>query len=326
MQNLAKAMLSYESAKGRFPGYSQLVKRGNTEAVGVAHSNTAPLWNVITVDPDSAVPVSWATMLLSRIERQDIWDLLLNPKADALLSPANRDGLLEIRPIELFVCPSDSDATAAAGTPALSYSVNAGGPDWDGTFLAGPRKGDTTANGVFLNLYEFAALRIKAPTARLSSITDGAGTTIMLAENCHKSYEPLSIAAPSRFTWLFGTEQHLGIVWVVSTTPQVGNSIVDQERINHVSDDAYTLDPVFDPNSPRFARPASNHGGGVNVVYCDGHAQFMAENIEYVVYQQLLTANGRKCVDPRDHDANLNPGQSIHTFRNARPLSQQDYQ
>ena len=38
MQNLAKAMLEFESAKGRFPGYAQLVKRSTTQAVGVRHS------------------------------------------------------------------------------------------------------------------------------------------------------------------------------------------------------------------------------------------------------------------------------------------------
>jgi prepilin-type processing-associated H-X9-DG protein len=148
----------------------------------------------------------------------------------------------------------------------------------------------------------------------------------MLAENCHKSYEPVSIGAPSRFTWLFGTEQHLGVVWVVNDSPQPGNSIVSQERINHVSDDAYSSDPVFDTNLPRFARPASNHGAGFNAVFCDGHSRFIADNIDYVVYQQLLTADGRKCVDPTDHLSNLNPGAPIHTFRNAPPLSDADYQ
>jgi prepilin-type processing-associated H-X9-DG protein len=115
------------------------------------------------------------------------------------------------------------------------------------------------------------------------------------------------------------------VVWVVNLNPQPGNSIVDQERINYVSDDAYKNDPVFDPNRPRFARPASNHGGGVNFAFSDGHIQFIADAIDYIVYQRLLTANGRKCVDTTDHTANLSPGQPIHTFQNAPPLSEQDY-
>jgi prepilin-type processing-associated H-X9-DG protein len=327
MQNVAKALLSGESAKGRFPGYAQLFKRGSAKAVGVRHSVSGQRWEVMSVDPSNAVPISWATMLLPRIERQDIWDLLLNPKADANLPPGEQEGVLEIRPIELFVCPSDSDARAFPDTPALSYSVNAGAPDWNGdAFLVGPAQGDTTANGVFLNLYEFAAKGIRSPTSRLSSINDGAATTIMLSENCHKSYEPVSAGEPSRFTWLFGTEQHLGIVWVVDDTPEAGNSIDNQEAINRVSDDAYSNVPVFDPNMPRFARPASRHPQGANVVFADAHSQFLSENIAYIVYQQLLTANGRKCVDPVDHTANLNRGEPIHTFRHAPPLSEADYQ
>ena len=327
MQNLAKAMLAVESAKGRFPGYAQLVKRSATKAAGVRHSTTSANWTVISVDARNGVPISWAAMLLPRIERQDLWDLLHNPKADADLPPVDQEGVLEIRPIELFVCPSDTDALATADTPALSYSVNAGAPDWNNaTFLAGPNAGDTTNNGLFLNLYELAARRIAAPAARVSNIIDGAATTIMLSENCHKSYEPISAGEPARFTWLFGTEQHLGIVWVVNETPQPGNTIVDQERINRVSDDAYSNDPVFDPNVPRFARPASNHVQGVNVVYCDAHSEFLSENVDYVVYQQLLSAQGRKCVDPVAHTANLSPGQPIHTFRNAPPLSEADFQ
>jgi prepilin-type N-terminal cleavage/methylation domain-containing protein len=328
VQNLAKAMLSVESAKGRFPGYAQLVKRGSTKAVSVHHSASTQRWEVISVAPSSAVPVSWATMLLPQIERHDIWDLLVNPKADANLPPADQEGVLEIRPIELFVCPSDSDAVASPDTPALSYSVNAGAPDWNGgTFLAEAGFGDTTANGMFQNLYEFAARRITPPpVARLAKITDGAATTILLSENCHKSYEPVNAGQPSRFTWLFGTEQHLGIVWVVDDTPEAGNSIDNQEAINRVSEDAYRNNPVFDPNTARFARPASNHPQGVNAVFADAHSQFLSESMDYVAYQQLLTANGRKCVDPVDHTANLKPGEPLHTFRSAPPLSEADYQ
>jgi prepilin-type processing-associated H-X9-DG protein len=273
------------------------------------------------------MPVSWATMLLPHIDRHDLWDMLHNPKADPNLAPAEQEGVLEIRPIEVFVCPADTEATATSGIPALSYSVNAGAPDWDAdTFFAGVGRGDTTANGLFFNLYEMAWRGVKAPVARLASATDGSGTTILLAENCHKSYDPVSAGAPSRFTWLFGTEQHLGVVWVVNVSPQPGNALMDQEAINRVGDDAYSQDPVFNPNSARFARPASNHGSGVNVVFCDGHTQFLPDSIDYTVYQQLLTPNGRKCVDPRDHKANLNPGEPIHAFRNAPPLSEQDYQ
>jgi prepilin-type processing-associated H-X9-DG protein len=115
----------------------------------------------------------------------------------------------------------------------------------------------------------------------------------------------------------------------VSENPQPGDTYVDQERINRVGDDVYGNDPMFDPNLPRFARPASNHPNGVNVAFCDGHTDFLRDDVEYVVYQQLLTANGKKCVDPRDHDAGVkppDPAHPIYKFRTAPPLSEDDHQ
>jgi prepilin-type N-terminal cleavage/methylation domain-containing protein/prepilin-type processing-associated H-X9-DG protein len=321
LRNLAQAMTTFDTSKGRLPGYSQVVLRSSTQAVGIKHLTGPPRWVLTTVDRDDALPISWATMLLPQIDRQDVWDQIV----DIDFEP-------EIRPIELFICPSDHDAQSSPDIAALTYSVNAGAPDWDGKFLispTNPNSGDTTDNGMFLNLHEYAAQKMKAPSTRSSNTRDGAGTTIMLSENCHKSYEPAAADMPSRFTWAFGTEQHLGIVWVVNDRPQPGNTYVDQERINHVSDDVYANDPVFDPNMQRFARPASNHTGGVNVAFCDSHTEFVRDDIEYVVYQQLLTANGKKCVDPRDHNAGVKPPDTTHPiykFRHAPALTEKAYQ
>jgi prepilin-type processing-associated H-X9-DG protein len=161
----------------------------------------------------------------------------------------------------------------------------------------------------------------------MSAIKDGASTTLMLAENVHKSYLP-NPANPPVFSWLgvplgnLPSEQQLGMVWVVNDAPApASNAITDQERINGNA----ASEVNFTPNAPRFARPAGNHGGGVNVAYCDGHGGFLAENIEYLVYQQLLTPNGRKCVDPANASADpVSP--IILSFRNAPPLSEEDFQ
>ena len=55
----------------------------------------------------------------------------------------------------------------------------------------------------------------------------------------------------------------------------------------------------------------------MNVTFCDGHGQFLRDDIDYTVYQQLMTTNGRKCVDPADH-TNNNTGSNL-SFRNGRP-------
>ncbi|MEO8494092.1 MAG: DUF1559 domain-containing protein, partial [Planctomycetota bacterium] len=42
------------------------------------------------------------------------------------------------------------------------------------------------------------------------------------------------------------------------------------------------------------ARPSSWHSGGVNVVFADKHTIFLSEQIDYDVYQQLMTPYGKK--------------------------------
>ncbi len=129
------------------------------------------------------------------------------------------------------------------------------------------------------------------------------------------------------FSWLGNAvpteimEQRFGLVWVVNTTPQPGPNTTNQERINGNS--TGTVQFPFD--IPAFARPAGTHGGGVNVAFCDGHGGFIRDDIDYIVYQQLLTPNGRKCVDPTQPPASP-PSQPIQEFRRAAPLSESDYQ
>ena len=48
-----------------------------------------------------------------------------------------------------------------------------------------------------------------------------------------------------------------------------------------------------------YARPASNHPGGVNVVFCDGHVQFLREDVaKYSIYQVLMAPDPKKADFP----------------------------
>jgi len=63
----------------------------------------------------------------------------------------------------------------------------------------------------------------------------------------------------------------------------------------------------------------------VNVVFADGHTQFLREDIDYLVYQRLLTSNGKKCVDPIAWTP-VSTGSPIDIYRKAPVLSETDYQ
>lgn len=321
LKQLSIAMISYESSRGQYPGQCQLVKRGQTEYLAARDTDNNGKLEVYNETKANAWSISWAAMLLPRMERQDIWDKLVDRTADSGVSSGlSMESFEIIRPIESFVCPSDTDARSVADRAALTYIANSGAWDRDTGYnflmptTAKLDIGDTVDNGVFLNRAEYERAGTQAPSNRMGNIKDGAGTTLMLSENIHKDYDTLP------FTWLAGTEQQLGMVWVVNTTPTPSNNLDGQERIDGQEGS------TFDAKLPRFARPASAHGNGVNVTFCDGHGMFLRDDIDYTVYQRLMTTNGKKCVDPIKWTNSLSAGQPIYIFRNKPPLSNQDYE
>ena len=327
MKQMGLATVAHDSSKGQFPGYTQFIKRSRTDYATLNYITPDFVVESVTVtnvsDLKNVTGFSWATVLLPRLERQDIWDQIVQPPLQGGTAIP-----VKIPAIELFICPSDTDATSQANLPGLSYNGNSG--TWDredsGDFLFGANKGDSPANGVFLSIADYDRNSLKPPKVRMSGIKDGSATTLLYAENVYKTYDPGGSGQPL-FCWLGGAgedimEQRLGMVWVVNTEPQtsLNPGLLDQEAINRNEIDAV----VFREDVPLFARPGGRHGSGVNVVYCDGHGGFLNENIDYIVYQQLMTPNGRKCVDPENW-ANV-VGTPIETFRNAPPLAEEDFQ
>lgn len=325
MRQLGVAAIAHDTAKQELPGLAQFIKRSNTRWATAGYDTTTnkfAVGEVAIANPTAAAKqkitgFSWATILLPRLERSDIWDQITNPPDASVPVP--------VPAIEVYVCPSDQEAQSQAGLAALSYSGNSGA--WDRN-QSGDFVGDAKENGVFFNLADHDRYPAtgKAPKSRLGRIKDGIATTLMFAENNNKSYLPATGTTP-QFSYLGipngeePAEQVLGFVWVANTSPQPGNAITDQERINGNSTDL----AVFPYNLPLFARPASAHGSGFNATFCDGHNQFIRDNIDYIVYQQLMTANGRKCIDPMDPQVSGPTAPAITAFRNAPPLAEESF-
>jgi prepilin-type N-terminal cleavage/methylation domain-containing protein/prepilin-type processing-associated H-X9-DG protein len=339
LRQLGMAIINFttNNAGGTLPGYIQPVQRDDKHYVVLNGGTLANDYFIssgtsATVNPSEKLDsrVSWAARILPQLERQDLWDRFV----DATNFPGDQTATA-IKPIEVFTCPSDSDLISTPDNAGLTYVANAG--TWDFTqgagdtsftgngagtqinnFLVGTNMGPTKDNGLFMNLTE-----PNAPTVRLSNIKDGAGTTLMLSENIHKNVN---------YNW-FGVarnqagEQQFGMVWVVPTngttptyTPTNDTNVTDQERIGKSDDQTYM------ENAPGYCRPASNHpGGSVNVIFADGHGRAIEPSIDYLVYQQLMTPNGAKCVDPTDWTSGLTkPNGTIYQFRSAAPIAEKD--
>ncbi|MEM9185061.1 MAG: DUF1559 domain-containing protein [Planctomycetota bacterium] len=331
IRQLAMAMINYELAKGKLPGYSNPVKRSDQSFVTLTvNAGDSTLdgsrFNSAALSSDSRL--SWIAVMLPQLEQDAVWDAAV----DATVLPAADLSL--VRRVDQFICPSDTDLSTLPDAAGTSYVANTGGWDYeDGDLLAAdgdPDRGDISANGLFLNLSVRSAADPK-PSVRTSNLKDGAPMTIMFAENIHKVAdgapveESYSWCGVTAGTTLFG-EQQLGMVWV---TPAGTTSPITQNDSGTINDRTQAAISQEGPTPgshqvyyPTYARPASNHPGGVfNAAFADGHAESIRADISYSVYQRLLTSNGRKCAYPPERsDTGV-----VADYRNAGALVEADY-
>jgi prepilin-type N-terminal cleavage/methylation domain-containing protein len=337
MRNLGQALINFSTgnSSGTLPGYVQPVLRNDKTYVEWRGVGANPprmgesCYSSTTIpDPEDArlrSRVSWAVRILPQLERQDLWDRIVDGNGFPGLTPPEQEQNL-VRPIEMFICPADSDATSNPDNAALTYVVNTGAWDWavpisdnfgpDDYLLnetPPPPAGDTKDNGLFQNL-------TMGNNNNRITVKDGASTTLMLGENRHKDedYSWFGVAFDQ------GGEQQFGMVWVSDTSPSPGAT-----ELNQVPFGQEVTPPTGFPDSgPWYCRPASNHpAGSFNVMFLDSHVSSMEPNLDYIVYQQLMTTNGAKCVDSKDNTAYLmQPNGAIYQFRTAPPISESDFQ
>jgi prepilin-type processing-associated H-X9-DG protein len=224
------ALLIYEAAKARFPGYANRLQGAGA---------SEPL------------VTSWVVPLLPHLEQHALFE-------------AWREGDQPTVFMDVLVCPSDPPKQTSANTPSLSYVVNCGQPG----------DADTPAHGVFHNH------NVDSDPVRVSvddiSAHDGTPYTLMLSENIQAGL------------WTDTDEASVGMVW--HDRPGPGNRINEEK------------DAGDRPQDLQYARPSSNHAGGVVVMFCDGHVSFLGEEIDYQVYQHLMTPYGKRAGVPGEFD------------------------
>lgn len=265
---IALAVLQYETAKNQFPGY--------VNKFGTAQTSKS----------DSRPPLSWTTVILPYIGNEAAWRLWRGKQRGSDFD----DVLVKV---PQYICPTDSDPKDASDSaPAdhrLSYAANCGRQDNPPQLTGDTDNWDTSTpwdlagNGVFHNRYA-----CDKPVVTSSSIRDGASNTIMFSENIQAANWYAAVDA-STITKLAANEFGLGIIWVTynyATQDMPPDACV---FINGCKDDA-----VSQPFTAQFARPSSNHPGGVVATMCDGHQRFLSERIHYLTYQHLMTPDSSK--------------------------------
>jgi len=300
---LAKAMISFATeGKGNFPGWAQDQKLG---------------LNANLPENVDSIPVTWAAKLLPRLDQKGLWDQLLDSDSFDYNNPPKLD---------IFLCPSDARTNPKVG--ALTYVVNSGLPDPMVDILPTGTVSDLKANGICHDLRSGR----NGPTVRYGAdIKDGMGTTLLFSENVHK--EEIAFNSTLSSTWMgpvqvnlagpvsmnTNPEQRFGFAWVYDiNSPNLPKKEL-QQRINRdLRDTPNPYDFHDGQTGSQFMRPASAHPEVFVVAFCGGSIKSLNENIEFRVYQQLMTPNGAKAAVQRT------PNVKLTNFMTP-PLSESDY-
>ncbi len=324
LKQLATAMTSHaNSGKGTYPGWMQWQKL----APGVTVNNEDRL-RVSPSNPSNVeLAISWAAKLLPKMDQQGLWDqLLTNNNDNGFDGGKGGNSPYDAPPVlAVFLCPSDVKPSAQLGM--LSYIVNTGSPDYQLVYSSSnPQNLEPKANGICHNLIATSTVVRKG-----ADIKDGESTTLLLSENIHKDdsttggpinswlYSTFWDGDSSNLQELAQTEQAFGMVWTYDRNSR--NAPNDQQfqsfnRDSRASQTPYITSPM---QGIPFRRPASSHPEMFQVVFAGGNTRSINENIAYRVYQQLMTPNGAKAVDPFTGDK-----ETVMNFM-AKPLSDSDY-
>jgi prepilin-type N-terminal cleavage/methylation domain-containing protein len=233
---------------------------------------------------------TWAVTLLPDLERSGI-------------AAPNLSGVMTRTYVEVYVCPSDG--TKMRTGPDLSYVANGGRLD-SVVF-------EKLQNGPFVNhVYHPKLLMMDGHWM------DGRDYTLVYSENTNvAAYDDMGwngwrnvdkweldqpkFIAPDYddrtwgpvFLWTSTSE---GRVPINMDGPAL-STIDCKEKIPG----RYTSSSCDEQNGRRaamWARPSSNHGGGVNVAFASGRAMFLRETIDYGVYIALMTPYDKKSDSP----------------------------
>ena len=270
-KQLGFALLEWESRREYFPGYRNVIYRITDPA-----------------DPTISTPIigSWVVVIFPDLEQNQLWERWQNPG----VAP-------EDKPVinwELLVCPSDPrDPPANPKRPNLGYVVNCGVSSTasmvgstDPDYVEGPYSGVFHDHDGWVDRDHDGS---PDPQVEVSvdymTTHDGSTYTLLLSENIaadswNSDYASSTAYIPER--------EDVGMLWDPSW-----------ERALGVNTDPTSLHPN-PPNinvyreATNYARPSSRHPGGVNAYFGDGHAGFLAETMDYLIFQHIMTPNGKK--------------------------------
>ncbi|MEE2642531.1 MAG: DUF1559 domain-containing protein [Planctomycetota bacterium] len=233
-----------------------------------------------------------------------------------LADEINDDGLANFSQVRLptLVCPAE---TQESNSPQLSYAANLGMRDWNFDFtgydLVQPDGGpfdSRTNSGAGGLVYAYTTVpKLKSTDAR-----DGSSNTLLVTEN------------PDATVWnryYLGRrlqEFDIGVVWHERDDGNYKNFFYDVDDSDGDSGGGGLLGEYVDFTHPDFsykpvdydvsatafesayfyARPASYHGKGFNILRVDGSTEYLSsQSLDYPTYSRLMSGNSLRLFKDR---------------------------
>jgi prepilin-type processing-associated H-X9-DG protein len=245
-------------------------------------------------------------MTFPQMEQQQIYDQFANG------NPGDASGKLPY--LAMLVCPSNPPATQSE--PWLSYVGNAGYTDRPEQPIASATL-ENAANGVFFDRTRLAEMtptpspawagqdardsqnqpEITMSMAYIQAKGDGTTQTLMLSESLGALYWSYP---PSDYGAAIDEPYHFGFNWV-----QPAQVLQDKKlRVNGAKDPVtyssmqemkdFLTDTSGSDLKQRAGIASSNHSGGVNATFVDGHVQLINDQVDPFVFAQLMTSNHKQ--------------------------------
>jgi prepilin-type N-terminal cleavage/methylation domain-containing protein/prepilin-type processing-associated H-X9-DG protein len=272
MRELGAAVNAYEQAKNVYPGW-------NNRVIG----------QITAANPVRSVAYTegWVNELLPYLGRNDIYAAMhpgppIGSPGTTQTPGIDSNGnilLLRVPMNGTLVCPSDVDKTLSGGPDnPISFACNAGREDATGP---GPHPADWRTNAVFMDRNDQKGRPVQATDANFIKNGDGLSTTLLLSENLDATSWPNDIVLERTYSAL--------VFW----PPDPNTGRFPPKDVHRINGEKINVATPYDTT-----RPSSNHLGGVNVLFADGHGRFVRQDIEYGLYCALMTPKGGQAMEP----------------------------
>lgn len=285
INNLAKAAMQEEMAKKQYPGWIQ----NYGQFVG----------GIDPTDPNGGDTIAahakigtWVVALLPYLDAQPTYEIWTQDKYP--ITNASGYTVNAAPNMVILQCPSSSSIEGTQGRNSyvsnngMSHIPAPGSLDFATTM--------SRANGVFnAKVGSTPGLPVRA-----DDIKDGLGNTALFSENLqaqpwHQLIYQGATGSPTLDDLVSTSRFTQGMVWHFRDSGGYGGADTPDSvhQINGAgSEDLHGMQMTAS-NFANVARPSSAHNGGVNMGFADGASRFVAQTIDYRVYQALLTPRGK---------------------------------